>query len=80
MAPRVPGWLSFRDGAGACKTCAAVGPDQPLITDTLLGLRSGGVAEPASTGNSSALGSLWGFCAATGFLSVRCPLVSGLLL
>ena len=48
----------LRNGAGACKTCAAVGP---LIGPTP-GLRAGGVTEPASTGKSSAFGTLCCAC------------------
>ncbi len=44
---------SFRTGAGACKTWAAVGP---FVIELAPGLRAGGVTEPARTGKSSAFG------------------------
>ena len=80
LPPRVLGWLSlsFLPGAGACSTCAAVMPDHPFVVAP--GLRSGGVAAPASTGNSSALGSRCGFSGATAFLSARWPFTVPVLL
>lgn len=44
--------FSVLAGAGALRTSAAVGPLRGCAT----GLRAGGVTEPVSTGNSSALG------------------------